>query len=97
MNNRASNIEKTVESAYNNYIETRKVSYVFDPVTGQISSNISKFCIIGSHLCITALCVPIFEGGIYKGYFFGEKVRLVNEGVTREEDINEYLFRKLRK
>lgn len=94
---RIKQLEHIIETARNESLEDRPVSYVFDPFTGNISSNVDKFCKRGTHLCIIWTWFPIFKNGKYIGYFAGDKVNYVENGeIVRSESVNSYFSRKLR-
>ncbi|MEN6292308.1 MAG: hypothetical protein ABFD07_09900 [Methanobacterium sp.] len=89
-------LETIIEEVRNSYLENNVVSYVFNPFTGQISSNVDKFCKLGTHLCITWTWFPLFENGKYIGYFAGDEVKYVKNGeFVGSESVNSYFSRKL--
>lgn len=93
---RIKQLEQVIENARNESLNTTTASYVFDPFTGSISSNVDKFCKRGTHLCITWVWFPLFENDKYIGYFAGDKVNYVENGeIIREESVNSYFAKKL--
>ena len=94
----SNNLSLFVSTARKNYSDTNVITYVFNPFTGAISSNIDKFCKLGTHLCLYSSCFPIYDNeNNYKGYFIGDKVNsVVNGEIIKTESVNSYFGRKFR-
>jgi len=93
---RIKQLESIIEEARTHYQETHNISYVFNPFTGQISSNLTKFGIHGN-LAITWTWFPLFERDSYIGYFAGDEVYYIRNGeIVKIESVNSYFAKKLR-
>ena len=91
---RIKQLESIIEEARTHYQDTHNISYVFNPFTGQISSNLTKFGRRGN-LAITWTWFPLFEHDKYIGYFAGDGVYYIeNEEIVKIESVNSYFAKK---